>query len=264
MSKGLNNPALALTAAEFAKSETGKNTIKATTDAFKILLIVGGSIFAGRLAYKQYKKWRAERYANDNAGNPNLIAAAIIFKSFKRFEFPGPLGFLLGSFDYSTDEDALNDIAIKVTDIKAVSDAYRILFDRNLFFDTQKGLDTEELKTFWNKINAPNTNTDNTTNYPLGTKLHCASKSAILVNQAEKDANGHWKGTNMRYGQFNHGDLVGEVIAYGKVNEPGNPLNGQTYYIVKKVFNPWFPDEGECVTNCFTGVVVQSQVQPKK
>jgi hypothetical protein len=256
--KKMGNPAAVTAVSTVASSEAGQKAISGTVNAVKLLLIVGGGLFALQYGVKKYKEWRADSYARENAGNPNLIAAAVIYGSFSRFEFPSILSWILPSFEISTDEAALYQIATKVTNIQAVSDAYKILFDRNLFFDTQKGLDTAEMQNFWNIINSPANNQDTTSFYPVGSKLYVAQKSGITVNQAEL-VNGKWKGTNLLLGNFKHNELVGEVIAHGKVtesmvNSQTQNLVGQHYYIVKEVrYN-------QCVWNCLTGVVVQSQV----
>lgn len=253
-SETLNNPAL-LT---LASTPEGQKAIQKTGGFISKLLIVGGVILVGSYGWSKYKKLRAEKYANKNIGNPNLIAAAIIYKSFKRFEIPGFIGSFLPSFDIWTDEAALNSIAVKVTNIKAVSDAYNILFDRNLFTDTTNGLDTAELNTFWNIIKSPSTNEESTL-YAIGSKLYVAQKPYININQAVKQGNGQWKGTGLLYGKYNYGDLVGVVIAHGKVPQ-GMEHEGQNYYIVQEIQSPLYPFSGQCLYNCLTGVVVQGQV----
>lgn len=246
----------AIAANEIAKTEAGKKVTSAAVNALKFAFIIGGVYLGGSIAYKSYKKYRAEKYAQENAGNPNLTAAAIIYNSFSRFELPGFIGSLLPSFNISTDEDALNAIATQITNVKDVANAYKILFDRTLFFDVQNGLSTDELKTFWNIINAGATNTDTTTIYPVGTRLYVASKSGITVNEAVNQ-NGNWKGTNNLYGNYNYNDLVGDVIYTAKVPQ-GMQHAGEQYYIVKQVrFN-------QCVFNCQYGVVIHSQVNNQK
>lgn len=260
--KKMGNPAAVAAVSTAANSEAGQKAINTTVSALKVGAITLGVVFAATYGYKKYKEWRADSYARENAGNPNLVAAAIIYSSFTRFEFPGILNWILPSFDISTDEDALYEIATKITNVKAVSDAYKILFDRNLFFDTQKGLDTDEMQNFWNIINAPSQNQDSTSFYPIGSKLWVAQKSGITVNVAEYK-NNRWQGTNVLMANLKHNDLIGEVIAHGKVtesmvNSSTQNLVGQHYYIVKEIRYT------QCVWNCLTGVVVQSQVTNKE
>lgn len=243
--KGLGNPALLA----LANTDAGKDTVKSATKAIQIIAIVVGTVAASKYAWTKFKKWRAEKYARDNAGNPNLTAAAVIYNSFTRLGFPDSsfMSFLIPEFDISTDEDALNDIAAKVTNAKAVSDAYHILFDRELFFDIKNGLDTTELQTFWNTINSPQNNQDTVSLYPLGTTLYVASKNGITVNIAEKDDAGKWKGTGSLYGNFSHMEKLGKVIAHGV-------FDNENYYIVEDDWCMW----------CKTGVVLQHQVTNKQ
>lgn len=252
----LGNPAAVMVAGEFAKSTEGKKAINGITNAAKVLLIVGGGVLAGKYAYSKYKAYRADKYARTNAGNPNLVAAAIIYNSFTRL---GPsesslLSLVLPTFNISTDEEALYEIASKVTNAQAVGEAYSILFDRNLFFDIQDGLDSEELQTFWNIINSPSLNEDTTTFYPIGSTLFVAKRNGITVNKAIQDPQGNWSGTNELFGQFQLNEELGKVVAHGQwLNEETNlPEN---YYIVEK-----------CLLwgmGCDTGVVLQSQVRNK-
>ncbi len=247
----MSNP---LAVATVANSKEGQKAISNTTNAIKTLFIVGGAVWSLRFAWTKYKEWRSEKYANENAGNPNLTAAAIIYNSFSRFEPTGFLSYILPSFDISTNEAALYNIAAQVNNVQSVAEAYSILFDRNLFFDVQDGLNTEELNTFWNIINAPDNNVDTDTFYPIGSKLYAANNN-LLINKAVFE-NGKWKGTNELYGQYGINDLVGEVVAHGKVSneDEGDPnLVGQNYYIIKEcgLFKIW----------CNDGVVVQSQIR---
>lgn len=251
----LSNPA-ALAAISAAKTPAGQSAIKQTGTALKALLIIGGSYLAytqGRIAYKKYL---AEKYAKENIGNPNLIAAAIIYNSFTRFEPTGLISLILPSFEIATDEAALNQIATQITNVQDVSDAYTTLFDRSLFFDTQNGLSTTELQTFWNIINAESINTDNSVVYPIGSILYAASKAGILVNEAVKQ-NNTWSGTNNIYKKINYNSLVGKVVHTGVVPE-GMTGAGKTYYIVQEV--RWT----QCLTNCDFGVVLHEQVNNKK
>lgn len=160
---------------------------------------------------------------------------------------------LIPSINISTDEDALYDIARQVTNVKTVSNAYYILFDRNLFTDIQKGLDTTELKRFWNIIASPSYNQNNKTLYPIGDDLYCAVKEGITVNQAEQ-INDEWKGTGKLYDNISFRESVGEIIDNGVwQHENGEKEN---YYIVKDYFFSIPPTR--------TGVVLQHQVTNQK
>jgi len=252
MEQGLGNPAAVAT---IASSKEGQAAIGQALTATKVLLIVGGSAVALKYGYAQYKKWRAEQYAQKNAGDPNLIAAAIIYESFTRVGFPSTsiLSFLIPELNISTNESALNEIASKITNVKAVSDAYNILFNRTLHFDIQKGLDTTELQTFWQIINAPSSNTDVTTAYPIGSTLYVAEKNGIIVNTAEKNEKNEWFGTNNLFAQLDFNAKIGVVVDKGV-------FENQNYYIVEEpgIFG------GKCYVGCKTGVVLQYQVTNKK
>ncbi|CAL2104478.1 conserved protein of unknown function [Tenacibaculum sp. 190130A14a] len=248
--KGMGNALVAATAVSAVNSEEGKKTISQGVSALKwgvLLLGIGSGVF---LLNRQFKKIRAERFARENAGNPNLTAAAIIYESFTRIGFSPSsfLNFLIPEINISTDEDALNDIARQVTNIKAVSHAYYILFDRNLFSDVQKGLDTEELKRFWEIINSPSKNFNNNTLFPIGSDLYCAVKTGITVNIAELE-NNNWKGTGTLFGKFAFREKVGEVIANGVFTK--GDLTRENYYIVETSILGFFKK---------TGVVLQHQI----
>ena len=253
--QGMGNP-LAITAATtVANSKEGQKAIGQGVNALKWLLLGLGFIAGVKLANSQLKKLRANNFARENAGNPNLIAAAIIYESFTRLGFPDSsfLSMLIPSINISTDEAALNDIATKVSNIKAVSHAYYILFDRNLFTDVRKGLDTGELKTFWGIINSRSQNENVSTLYPIGSTLYCADKNGITVNQAEKE-NGEWKGTGHFYDKLKFGEKVGEIIAHGEFTHSDG--RKENYYIVEAYF--W------SIPFVKTGVVVQHQVTNKE
>lgn len=251
--KSLSNPLVVASAIEASKSPQGQKVVSGVTNGMKVLFVLAGTYFIGKYAIGQYKIYRAKKYANNHAGSPDLVAAAIIHDSFKRFEFPGVLSFILPSFNYSTNESALNDIATKVTNVKAVSEAYRILFNRNLFFDVQEGLDTDEMKTFWNIINATQNNQDGAL-YPIGSILYAASRSGIRINIAEKDKNSKWQGTNVLFGNFGLNEEIGEVVANGKWLDPATNLE-TNYYIIESC--NFFG------LGCKTGVVLQNQVIDK-
>lgn len=251
--QGLKGLPAAMIANEVIGSDEGKKAIGQSINAAKIMLVILGSLAVVRYGNSQFKKLRADRFARENVGNPNLTAAAIIYESFTRVGFPDSslLSFLIPSINISTDESALYSIASQVTNVKAVSEAYSILFDRNLFDDIRKGLDTSELKTFWNIINSPNDNQNLQTLYPIGTNLYSASKNMITVNKAVKDKNGNWKGTGELYGNFEFREDVGEVIAHGVFTKENG--SDENYYIIEK---GWiFKDQG---------VVLQHQITNKK
>ncbi len=247
---GLNSPLTALSVAgTVANHEEGQKAIGDSIKALRIIVVGIGVVAISRYGYSRFKKLRSDRFAKENVGNPNLTAAAIIYESFTRIGFPDSslLSYLIPSINISTDEAALYDIASKVSNVKAVSESYSILFDRNLFQDIHKGLDTDELKTFWNIINSPTSNQTQTL-YPIGSTLYSASKNKITVNKAV-NTNGNWKGTSELYDTFEFREELGEVIAHGV-------FEGQNYYIIESSFFGFF--------NKKQGVVLQHQVTNEK
>ncbi|MBW1296437.1 hypothetical protein [Aquimarina litoralis] len=249
--KGLGNPA-ALVAANALAPSVSKATDK-SIDFFgrnaKPIFLTAASLALIYFGPKWYRNWRAKKYANDNIGNPNVTAAGIIYNSFTRFEPPTYLSLILPTFDISTDEDALFKIASDPRiNIKTVAEAYRILFQRNLAFDVQNGLNTDELNTFYSILQSGITN-DSDTLYPIGTTLFVAKKDGVIVNKAEQDEHGNWVGTNELFAQAEFNEELGEVIANGN-------FEGENYYIVK--------DCNFLGLGCDQGVVLQNQIRNEK
>ncbi len=245
--KGLSNPAVAAALAPAANTAVKGAGDFISKNAKPILLAAGATALVV-FGPKAYRNYRAKKYANANIGNPNLVAASIIFASFKRFKFPGFIGLFVPDINISTDEDSLNRIASDPkTHIKEVARAYKILFQRNLAQDVQQGLSTKELRTFYSLLQSKPINDDKTL-YPIGSTLFVAKKPHITVNEATKQGNS-WKGTSFLFGNFNFNEKVGKVIANGI-------WNGENYYIVEKCgLGPFF---------CNTGVVLQHQVTNEK
>lgn len=266
MGKGLGNPAAI---AAIASTDQGKQAIAQTGNAIKIIFTLAGVYLGGSLLLKQVKKIIAQKYAKANIGKPHVLAAAIIHESFSRLTPGGIFGLILPEVNLFTDESALNNIATQITDIKMVDEAYSTLFDRNLFFDTQGGLDTEEMQTFWNTITATSGSIDpngpaatpGATYFAVGNKLYSAVKPGqINVNTAQQDDNGYWYGTENLFGNFNFNEFVGTVIATGIVPEGHGTATGKQYYIVEE--SGTFTDT--CYINCKKGVVLHEQVKIKQ
>lgn len=243
--KGLGNPAAIAAAGELAPLaekilDRRANFLEKNT---KPILLTVGVIAGVYFGPKLYKKWRANRYANNNIGNPNLTAAAIIFSSFKRIKTSGLLSWIVPEINYWTNESALNDIASDPRiNIKSVANAYKIMYDRNMFNDVQGGLSTNELNVWYSILNSQDGNQTSVL-YPIGSDLFVA-KPSIIVNIAEK-VNGQWKGTGKLYKKASFNEEIGEVIDHGV-------FQGENYYIVKDCNFLGF--------DCETGVVLQSQV----
>lgn len=253
-SKGLKNPAavaLAPSAMELAGKAfefQGRQVDFLQKNAKPILLTVA----AVTLIYfgpKWYKKLRAENYAKKNIGRPEVTAAAIIYNSFSRFEPKGFLGLILPSFNISTNEEALYDIARKVSNITEVAKAYSILFDRNLLFDIQDGLNSKELNTFVGIINGKDGNPDIKRTILAGSKVFNAKKETIAVKEAVL-RDGVWKSTNNLFANVSPNEPIGEVVS-SHIYEP----TGSRYYIVKKC---------SLFVVCNYGLVWDFQVTDKK
>jgi len=218
-------------------------------------LVVIGTLLGVYTWYKlpaYLKRKAAERYARANIGHPVVTAAAIIHESFTRAGYKdGFLSFLLPEFDLFTDEAALMNIASQIDNIQLVAKAYYILFDRDLLTDTLNGLSTAELNSFYNAIKAPNHNSNpqlDSNFYLIGDVLYCAKKSGIQVPQVEKQADDSWLTTEQLYGNYQHKQLIGEVIATG-IYEPEN----KRYYIVQRcaIWGGYW---------CYEGIVWSDQV----
>lgn len=198
-------------------------------------VLIGGTlvaVYAWNTIPAYLKRKEAERYARANIGHPVVIAAAIIHESFARVGFKsGLFSYLIPEFDIYTDEAALMDIASKIDDIKLVAKAYEILFDRDLFSDTLNGLSTDELNSFYDAINAPNHNPNpqitSGEHFLIGDYLYCAKKSGIQVPTVTLQNDGSWITTNGLYGNYNHKQYIGIVLATD-IYETEN----KRYYIV--------------------------------
>ena len=247
--KGLGNPAALIAVSETGKAlapaagkavDKGVDFLDRNAKPILVFSLIAAGLYFGP---KWYKKWRAEKYANENIGNPNLTAAAIIYSSIKRLEPQGLLSWLVPEINYWTNENALNQIAADPRiNIKSVANAYKIMYDRNLASDVQNGLSTNELNEWYGILNSQGGN-EQTTLYPIGSKLYVA-KPSIVVNKAIKK-NGIWEGTNTLFGRFNFNEKVGTVVANGF-------HQGENYYIVE--------DCNFIGLGCETGVVLQNQV----
>mgnify|MGYP000480589446 CR=1 FL=1 len=258
-SKGLRNPLALATATTALNSKQGQQAVGQTVNAVKLLVVALGLYLAGKWSWQQFKKFRAKQYANKNIGHPDLIAASTIASSFKRFGFEksSVLSYILPQITVSTDEATLYDLASKITNIKAVSDAYNVLFDRSLQQDLQNDLSNTEAQKFWRILNADAINTD-TYMYGINLTLYSAIKGKeTRVNKAIQ-VNGKWEGTNESYGNFKTGEPIGIVIANGVFTDDKG--KAENYYIVQRNgFGNWNP-----LDNWDTGVVLQHQVTEKK
>jgi len=235
--KGLHNPAAVAIAPSVIDS------VKSTADSLlkiqhnqldffqknaKPIALTLGAIGLIYFGPKWYRKWRADNYAKKNIGKPEVTAAAIIYSSFSRFEPTGFLSYILPTFNISANEQALYDIARKVSNISEVANAYDILFNRNLLTDIQDGLSTNELNTFIAIINGKDGNPDISRTILAGSTVYNSKKETIAIKEA-KETNGVWQSTNNLFADVAPNEKIGEVVS-SHVYQP----TGSTYYIVKK------------------------------
>lgn len=260
----MSNPLALATANQLVSSKQGQKAIGNAASALQYLAIGVGLYFTGKFAWGKFKEVRAKNFANQNIGNPDLIAASIIYESFTRIGFPASsiLSFILNERNISTDEASLYQIASEVTNIKSVANSYKILYDRNLMQDLQEGLSNKEAQSFWKILKSPQFNNDTDTLYGIGLMLYSAVKGKeIRVNKAVQQANGKWEGTNESYGNFKNGELIGAIISNGVYkNDKGEEEN---YYVVEQTL--WQAAiDGSPFNSKNTGVVLQHQVTDVK
>ena len=261
------------TVSDAVKSEQGQKTIGELRTAGKWVAVGIAVYLVSSWGWKKIKTIRAQNFARENAGDPHLIAAAVIRESLTIItkDDLGILGWFLGEFNVAADEATLNRIAAKITDVKLVARAYKIFFDRELFTDIRNGLSTNEMQEFWTRINAPAQNQSNQF-FAIGDELYVADKKGIQINKVKKDkTTGTWDGTNELYGNYKFKEPIGEIIDNGIYTYPEDtflqdgtqiPAGAKVqYYIVQKLFwslwrlPPVFYK---------TGVVIQPQVSNKK
>ena len=229
MSK-LGNPAAVVLAKELANSSQGQKQLQNASNALKLILIVGGTVFASRLLYAQYKKHRAKKYLNEN-GHRTEVLAALMLHNAMFSNTVDILGFNF-SFPDGTNEDVLNQMALQISDVNLVSKAYKIIFDRNLIFDIQSELSSPELIAFFNRINTSGsddtTPPDELVPYYKGETVFVRNKNGVTTRKGEKQDNGAWRITNDSMGYFEYAESVGEI--YDLVVYP----NGEIDYIIDK------------------------------
>jgi len=240
MSKGLKNPAAVMAATEFAKSDTGKETIKATVNAGKIILLVVGVTLGAKYLNKKYKEWRTEKYLNENGHKIEVQAAIIMYKAMYRLDAIslGPvIDLMFGTFQIpdGTDTDALNDLALKVkSKINLVSKAYKIIFDKNFLQDVQSETDREEINAFFTRINS--TGADITTPAPSlipylkGETVYVRNDNGVVTETGVKQDNGAWAITNDTQGSFSFGDEIGTIYDIKRY------ADGEIDYIIDEGF----------------------------
>ncbi|MCH2194393.1 hypothetical protein [Kordia sp.] len=242
---GLGNPAaLAVLSSKEGKKEVAKTT-QFVGMGFRYILGaigIGAVVYIGRGIYLDAK---AQAFAEKNIGNPDVIAASVIYGSFSRFAPGGILSMILPSFEIAADEAALNQIANQVTSIHNVARAYRIMFRRSMSEDVINGLSTDELQNFYNRINQPGSNQQETP-FLINEYLYVAFRTGLTIPIAKKDSSGNWYASQELYGTFENKDNVGYVTSVGQLED------GKYYYIICWSF--WN------IGPCTYGIVYHDQV----
>lgn len=230
--KKLGNPLVVASAVEASKTDAGQKAIKDTTNAIKIGVLVAGSIFLARYGYSQYKKFRARKYAKENGHKPEVQAAVMLHSAM----FSGTLDIL--GFEFTipdgTDETVLNNLALQI-DLKQVSDAYKILFDRTLLFDVQNELTGSELQVFFNRLKTQGadvqTPAESIQPYLVGETLWCRNKSGLVLKRADIDS-GKIEVSDESKGKYAYGEEIGKVVKVFKAE------NNEVFYVIDRSWKP--------------------------
>lgn len=208
----LGNPLVIAGAMEASKTNAGQKAITDTTNAIKIAFLVAGGIFLTKYGIRQYKKYRARKYAEENAHRPEVQASVMLHNSM----FSGTLDILGFQFTIpdGTDEGTLNRLALQVDSLEEVSKAYKILFDRVLLLDVQSELNSEELHTFFNRLQSQGT--DEVTPegkvkpYNIGEPIWCRNKQGVVLKKAVFE-NDRIKVTDESKGRYGYAEKIGVV-----------------------------------------------------
>lgn len=216
------------------------------TNNWKPVVLTLGTIGVLYFGPKWYRKVRAKNYANNNIGNPNVMAAAIFYNSFTRIGFADSsfLSYVFPEINLWTDEDSLYNIAHQVSSLNEVAKSYNILFGRVLFNDLHSGLDSDEMSNFYTIIRQGSHN-QSTQKYLVGDKLYCAIQR-ISIPEVEQKNDGSWVETGRLYDNYQYRDYVGTIYYNGYLEE-----ENKHYYIISYC----------TLIGCFDwGIVWQDQV----
>ena len=130
---------LPLLSSLFSSLKNGvKNTAEGKYNKTLGYLLAGLGVY---LLVRAYNKSKEQAYL-DQAGTDKPTQQAQALKT--AFD---PYGIGLG-----TDENLVFEVAAKITDYVAVSDAYRVLYKRELTTDLQDDLSASDLEKFWNIV----------------------------------------------------------------------------------------------------------------
>ena len=234
MSKGLKNPAAVMAATEFAKSDTGKQTIKAGTDALKIIFVGAGLFFAGKFAWSEFKKYRSNKYLTDNANKREVQIAVQMYATM--FTLPRDIGWFNVTLFDGTNEALLNQLARHDVDLALVSQAYKIIFDKVLIKDVNSELSDTELYAFFNNVNTGGSDTTTPPAalipYLKGERVFVRkTQGNVVTRKGVKQSNGAWLITNDTRGSFPFAHDIGTIYDIKRY------ANGEIDYIIDQHYS---------------------------
>lgn len=137
---------------------------------------------------------------------------------------------LMMSID-GTDVDLIMTTAATITDYKAVSDAYRVLYGSELTTDLQEELTREQLQSFWNVVYKTNATTNPTTTNPtanVGKTVTAIQTSNIRVDKSPYDVEVNIFGQRR---QASAGQVLGKYVTERVL--PDVPNKGDKVTFVK-------------------------------
>lgn len=237
MKQKLGNPLIAA-ASNPDIVKAGKDIIITTQqralDTGKTIVGLVGGAFTLWYANKAYKKWRKQKFIENNANIADVQAAMIMRKAMKRFEFDTWL-FGLVTIPDGTNEALLNKLAMKVTSLQAVINAYKILFESNLVLDVYDELDDVELQKFYESLGAKNDwasqfdangHVKPQKPFKIGYKIQVKNPNGTTIYVAEQKPDSTYKATNVSRNFLNFSDNIGTILQVYK------GTSGQYYYLV--------------------------------
>ncbi len=227
----MGNPLAVIGATEVAsvaKTKAGQKVIDDTFTAVKVAVLVAGAIFIAKYGYGQYKQYRAKKYARENAMRPEVQIALMFYNAMKG-NIVSVLGFEVDIPD-GTDEQVLNNLALQC-DLVSVAKAYKILFDRELMTDINEELDSDELRTFFNRLRAKGSDTttppEKLKAFPKGTTVYCRNKNGITLLRADFK-NGKVVVTKENKDFYEYAKEIGKIQAVVKDE------NGEIFYVIDR------------------------------
>lgn len=196
--------------------------------------VIGTALYFAR---RKFIEWRKQQFVEKNAHIPDVQAAMIMRKSMFKIEndsFP----WSLITIPDGTDEDMLNELALKVSSLEAVIKAYSILFESNLITDVYSELNNKEMQEFFNNLGAKS-------EYDLGftagggikpqTPLKIGQNVAIknpngsTIYEAESIGGGKYKNSGEKLDFKPFGEEIGTITGVYK-----GTSTGQYYYVIDR------------------------------